>query len=61
MRGGDTKMTVQEIISLVANVGPVTVMALYAMRIMETTIKANTEAINRLSAKMEDKEAKHGE
>lgn len=54
-------MTVQEIINLVANVGPVTVMALYAMRIMETTIKANTEAINRLSAKMEDKEAKHGE
>lgn len=51
-------MTVQEIINLVANVGPVTVMALYAMRIMETTIKANTEAINRLSAKMEDK---HGE
>lgn len=55
------KMTVQELINLIGNVGPVTVLALYAMRIMETTIKSNTDAINRLAGKLEDKEAKHGE
>lgn len=54
-------MTVQELINLIGNVGPVTVLALYAMRIMETTIKSNTDAINRLAGKLEDKEAKHGE
>ena len=48
------KVTIQELINLIAQAGPVTVMALYAMRIMDTTIKANTEAIHRLSETMRE-------
>ena len=53
------KVTIPELIQLLAQAGPVTVMALYAMRIMETTIRANTEAINKLTEAL-NKEAKHG-
>lgn len=53
-----SKMSITDVVNMVAQLGPVTVMALYAMRIMETTIKANTEAINKLAAKMEEHDGK---